>query len=217
MKARVVHIDPGKHTGTIAYGAIEAWFSLMGTAYPVSVGDEVEAIMGKDSALKPYARLVAPLDVVYDELQANELLTGVTRKSFADLVMRAFDETEPPIGLDTPDILVVLFAHYGESEEGFVRSLRDRILVFCDSDDFPDLVHKNTEAFAQHLGIEVELPAKPDFNDVFDALRYALGANPERAFLLPMGHNESALLVRKDLVRGKLRIFTEAESKRREP
>lgn len=218
MKARVISIDPGKHTGTIVLGAIEAWFSLVGTAYPVAVGDEVECVLGKDSAAKPYARLVAPLDAIYEELRANGLLTDVTKSAFPELVAHVFEEGEAPIGLDTPDIMVVLFAHYGESEQGFVRALRDKVLVFADSRDAPDLVRRYAEAFAQHLGVEIDLPDELDFNEVFDALRFALDARStasrrERAFLLPMGHNESAILVRDQIVRGKLRLFTEAETK----
>jgi len=213
MKARVVSLDPGKHMGTIVVGEVQAWFSIMGTAFPVAVGDEVDAIMGKDSTLRPYARLVAPLPIVYEEMRANGLLTDVAPEKFSELAARVFDEIDPPEGLDVSDMLAVLFMHYGESDAGLDRSIRDRVLVLCDSHEVPDLVRKSTEALAKDLGVEVKLPRDaPDFNDVFDALRFALGAREERAFLLPMGHNETAIVVRKKIISGKLRLFLEAQS-----
>ena len=186
-----------------------------------TVGAEVWVI--RDHEDKPLARIVLPLAEILPALKAQELLRDLDDAAFAALVRESFEDDpelgDEELGLDGPDILTVLCQHYGRedeeqeliAEDALERALRDRILVFADSHETPDLVEDAVAALADSLLLDVLLAEEADFNDVFEALGEALARRSESAFLLPLGVNDTAILVREELAPSKLRLFTAAE------
>ncbi|MBX3275493.1 MAG: hypothetical protein KF729_34860 [Sandaracinaceae bacterium] len=209
----------------LIHGGREVWAPLIHAAVRPTPGEVVWVI--HDHADKPHARVVLPPAEVLPELQAQGLLRDVDLAGFEALTRAAFARgpDEPaPTGLDGPDILATLREHYGregddETEDGeplicaesLERAVADRVLVFCDSHETPALVEDAVAALADALFLDVKLPEEPDFEDVFEALGAALRHRSEHAFLLPLGINDTAILVRESLAPSRLVLFERAE------
>lgn len=219
-RADVLAIDPDPHTSTVSLALAdgsEVTAPLHHAAVRPDVGDEVWVI--RDDPDRADARIVLPPEEVLPELRAQGLLEDLDRDGFEALIRETYEAGEAPPGLDGPDILMVLYQRYGleDPEQGLIeeaaleRAIRDRILVFADAHDTPDLVEDAVAALADALLLDVLLVEDADANDVFDALGEATRRRSDHVFLLPMGVNEAAILVRDELAPSKLALFTEAE------
>jgi hypothetical protein len=220
QQAEVLELDPDPRspTATLALkDGARVTASLYHAAVSPGVGERVWVI--RDDPGRPHARIVLPAAEILPELQAQGLVRDVDRERFEALVRESFHEDDPPPGLDGPDILGVLYGHYGReddeqeliAEDALERAVRDRILVFQDSHETPDLVEDAVAALAEALDLDVLLEEEADFNDVFDALGEAVRDRPENVYLLPVGVNDTAILIRDELAPSRLTLFTEAE------
>ena len=214
-EAEVIAVDEGEGAVRVRTDDRELIAPLHSAAVAVELGDRVQVTLdGKEG----WARVVVGLDVLLPELRAQGLFADVNENELRELVVNAFDGEALP-GLDGPDILRVLYQHYGREddeqelveEEALGRAVRDRVLVFNDAHETPDLVEDAVAALADALLLDVELEIGGDYNDVFDALKDAVRLRTDHAYLLPPGVNEVALLIRAELAPSKLRLFTDAE------
>ena len=213
-----IDVDPEQATVTLALDdETQVKAPLHHAAVRPAVGDAVCVIV--DDRERGLARIVLPLGEILPELQVQGLLEELDLEGFEALVRETFEDGEAMDALDTPDILSVLYQRYGRedeheeliAEDALERAVRDRILVFADAHDTPDLVEDAVAALADALLLDVLLVEDADANDVFDALGEAVRKRSDRAYLLPMGVNETAILIRDALAPSKLALFTEAE------
>jgi hypothetical protein len=217
--ATVTEIDPNPNapvaTLRVSEGAT-AKAPLVHAAIQAEVGDEVQVVW---EAGEEWARICLPPAEILPELQAQGLCRDLDITQFEEVCREGLAMDETPAGLDNADILGALCWHYGReddeqeliAEDALDRAVADRILVFQDSHETPDLVEDAVAALADALLLDVMLIEEADFNDVFEALGEALETRTDFVFLLPMGVNDTAIMVRHELEPSKLTLFTKAE------